>query len=500
MISFSYLTHLGGRTYINDEFVIFWKAVCEKEILFIDFSGAHYSEIDGAQWLPGLPRLYVRDRYHKLSELFLDVGVKNALLLGTPGIGKSLYMRWLIAVLARKAIVTKEDGVTFRIKFRDGSDSVDYLCSLDGTVSAFSKDVPTPTYYFSDSVDIDKVDLSSKLTLLVSSDDPKHYDEWFKRLKENKKKSIIKFMPVFSAEELKCIAPEDVDYQFRFDIVGGNAREAFAGGIRDERLYEFVEKEFNLFFKGIDISPSEKDWAILVVSSALTKTTDKKSSTEGVSGFVVSSFFKYIEVNELFNKAESQWSSSFLKFLAGAIIDDKDNGMLGQLKNVLGGSGYGNLFEHSGHKLMFENKGVPIPVLNYLTRKTSSLVFKFSENSLIRTIDDISSLADDSYGLPSTCNFPMGDAFIKNPKTIFQFTSGQTHKGAVGKLRDICKNLGGGDINVVYVVPRENIASFKPETIENNLDITQYVTTLPKPVNEESLLAINMGGKRKERT
>ena len=82
----------------------------------------------------------------------------------------------------------------------------------------------------------------------------------------------------------------------------------------------------------------------------MTKTTDKKSSTEGVSGFVVSSFFKYIEVNELFNKAESQWSSSFLKFLAGAIIDDKDNGMLVQLKSVLGGSGYGNLFEYSGHK------------------------------------------------------------------------------------------------------------------------------------------------------
>ena len=118
---------------------------------------------------------------------------------------------------------------------------------------------------------------------------------------------------------------------------------------------------------------------------------------------------------------------------------------------------------------------------------------------MIRTIDDISSLADDSYGLPSTCNFPMGDAFIKNPKTIFQFTSGQTHKGAVGKLPDICINLGGGDINVVYVVPQENLASFKPETIEGNLNITQYVTTLPKPVNEKALLVINTGEKRKDR-
>ena len=71
---------------------------------------------------------------------------------------------------------------------------------------------------------------------------------------------------------------------------------------------------------------------------------------------------------------------------------------------------------------MFENKGSPFPVLNYLTKNTSSLVFKFSKSSLIRTIRDISFLSKDSYGLPSTCNFPMGDAFIKNPKTIFQFT------------------------------------------------------------------------------
>ena len=499
MISFSYLTHLGRQTYINDEFVIFWKAVCDKEIVSTDLSGAHYSEIDSAKWLPGLHRLYVRDCYHKLSELFLDVGVKNALLLGTPGIGKSLYLRWLIAVLARKAIATKEDGVTFRISFHERNDVVDYLCSLDGTVSAFSKDAPTPTYYFSDSVDIDKVDLSTKLTLLVSSDDAKQYDEWSKRLKENRKKSIIKFMPVFSAEELKCIAPEDADYQFRFDIVGGNAREAFAGGIERKDLMSFVEKQFEVFFDGIDVSTTEKQWAVLVVSTALGNTIDKKSSSTAIADFVVNSFFKCIQVDETYASVRHQWSSTFLMFLAGAINDGKDNGMLGQLKSVLGGSGYGNLFEYSGHKLLFENGAEAVPLLNCKTRIPTSLKFNFAKKALIRTIDDISSLAGDSYGLPSTCNFPMGDAFIKNPKTIFQFTSGQTHKGAVGKLPDICINLGGGDINVVYVVPQENLASFKPETIEGNLNITQYVTTLPKPVNEKALLAINTGEKRKDR-
>ena len=156
-------------------------------------------------------------------------------------------------------------------------------------------------------------------------------------------------MPVFSAEELKCIAPEDVDYQFRFDIVGGNAREAFAGGIERKDLMSFVEKQFDVFFDGIDISTTEKQWAVLVVSTALGNTIDKKSSSTAIADFVVNSFFKCIQVDETFASVRHQWSSTFLMFLAGAIIDDKDNGMLGQLKNVLGGSGYGNLFEYSGH-------------------------------------------------------------------------------------------------------------------------------------------------------
>lgn len=72
--------------------------------------------------------------------------------------------------------------------------------------------------------------------------------------------------------------------------------------------------------------------------------------------------------------------------------------------------------------IFWSNKGKKFPVSNSLTKNTSSPVFNFSKSSLIRSIGDISSLSDGSYGLPSTCNFPMGDAFIKNPKTIFQFT------------------------------------------------------------------------------
>jgi hypothetical protein len=54
-----------------------------------------------------------------------------------------------------------------------------------------------------------------------------------------------------------------------------------------------------------------KDWVVLVVPSALARTTNKKDPSDSVSGFVVSIFFKYIKVNDLFHKVGSQWSSAF---------------------------------------------------------------------------------------------------------------------------------------------------------------------------------------------
>ena len=147
----------------------------------------------------------------------------------------------------------------------------------------------------------------------MSSDDTKQYKEWYKRMKENQKHSVSKFMHLFSVEELERIAPEGVDYQFRFDIVGGNARAAFAGGgsVHDEPLIAFIKEAFRSSFMGEKKSESDKDWAVLVVPSALARTTNKKDPSDSVSGFVVSIFFKYIKVNDLFHKAGSQWSSAF---------------------------------------------------------------------------------------------------------------------------------------------------------------------------------------------
>jgi len=482
------------------EFIGFWKAVCSDSILSTRKGDSSYLVFsDGAKWLSGLSELYVRNCYHELRKCFVNDAMKGGLLKGTPGIGKSLFLRWLMACLAREAIERRETDVTFGFSFLMGDNVIELFCALTGCVQYYHESHGKPTYFFSDSVDISSVDLSTKLTLLVSSDDPKHFTEWQKRLDEHDEISAIKFMPVFSVVELVAIAPLKKDAVFRFDIVGGNARQAFAGGGRDKGLYAFVEKHFDDFFQGIPVATEERDWACLVVSKELCRTTDTKSADAAISSFVVSSFFKNIQVDSKYDKEKSEWASTFLKFLAGAIAADSDSSMLVNLKNIFGGSGMGVAYEYYGHQQIFENRNQEYPVIDLITKSTATLRFRFDKKAHLRKVKDISTLKDDEYGIPTTCNFPFGDAFIKTPRTIFQFTTGLRHRGAMSKLPAICDQLKGegeNAINLVYVVPQDKIGGFTPENIDLPY-VKQYLTTDIRAVNEESLMKLYGSKKRK---
>ena len=93
---------------------------------------------------------------------------KTVLLLGTPGIGKSLFMAWLMwrIVSTRGA----DTDVSFRVTIRV---STNYFCTTqnDGSVEIIdAAKHGKANYYFSDSMDALDVNLADILILLVSSD------------------------------------------------------------------------------------------------------------------------------------------------------------------------------------------------------------------------------------------------------------------------------------------------------------------------------------------
>mmetsp|Transcript_7543 Transcript_7543/g.11248 ORF Transcript_7543/g.11248 Transcript_7543/m.11248 type:complete len:109 (+) Transcript_7543:1468-1794(+) len=85
---------------------------------------------------------------------------------------------------------------------------------------------------------------------------------------------------------------------------------------------------------------------------------------------------------------------------------------------------------------------------------------------LIRTMDDITSLLDDQYGLPLFCNFALVDVVI-------QPNSGKTHGKASdeGKYAELRSKLRGakGTLKLIFVVKPENWKEFQPVGIPEDL-------------------------------
>ena len=431
---------------------------------------------DGVKWLSATELLYIRPCYKELASMLCNDKINSALLLGTPGIGKSLFMRWLMMVIVRDACEKNITDLTFR--YKEGEN--DYMCRLDGcSVTAFSSG--TPAYFFSDSCDVMKLGLSSKLTLLVSSDDDSHYKEWKKKVVESGEGGIMIYMPVFSLDELQCLRPvgmKNEDIEFRYMVVGGSARELLGTGnfITNDAIKSLVTDEFDCFFRGLTVSEGNKNWAVGTVMDALASPKNDKAAL-----VVFNRLFKHIQVNAEYKQISVEWSSRFLMNIAGAVTQRQNVSILDELRKLFGRSGEGCAFEYLGHRRVIEN-----PTKSYALRglgiNNINMSFDISQRKFIRTVDDIRKLERGDYGLPTTSTFPLIDAVIF-PNILLQYTISDTHKGAKLQLESIVEQLKKLDATaipiMIFVVPLEVVAGFRKVS---DLNILQYVTSYEQHV------------------
>eukprot|EP01036_Dinobryon_divergens_P042387 gene42387-56320_t len=146
-----------------------------------------------------------------------------------------------------------------------------------------------------------------------------------------------------------------------------------------------------------------------------------------------------------------------------------------ELTKLIGGSGEGLWFEAVGHmKLTQTNKTFSAKGLKKGGRKRLELNFHVP-TVIIRTIDDIGTLPNNTYGLPIFGNnFMVSVDAILMPNIMLQFTVGESHDG---KADDIEKwdafrsRLGGAmkDHKLVFVVPARNLATFSCIGVPDNL-------------------------------
>jgi ABC-type phosphate transport system ATPase subunit len=75
--------------------VNFFKAICAEVVISSSDSETYISLSNKVAWVGSVYWLYERKCYLELEARIRQENVKSVLLLGTPGMGKSLFMKWL---------------------------------------------------------------------------------------------------------------------------------------------------------------------------------------------------------------------------------------------------------------------------------------------------------------------------------------------------------------------------------------------------------------------
>ena len=174
-----------------------------------------------------LNNLYIRECYRTIGASILEInGIQKAIITGTPGIGKSLFLVYLLWKLIREGKRVLFIYTSFNIYY-DGNGGVFQFESgrlpSDIDYSFWNADL----WCLFDAKYKEKADLNrlpSELCQFILSTSPRR-----DMLNDFKKPPVPKifYMPIWTMAELEAIAPlfpKAIEWRHRFEILGGIPR------------------------------------------------------------------------------------------------------------------------------------------------------------------------------------------------------------------------------------------------------------------------------------
>lgn len=444
-------------------------------------------------WIGTVKRFYNRECYDTITQDIFGNKLTHALIIGTPGIGKTMYLQCILVRLARLARSGRRDppSIHYQRRYAGAVQTLSFL--PNGSVEDVTgvKHNIDPDYLLSDSVDLDPP-YGKVLNLEVASDKPTNYNNFQKRIGEpgDGKKGEEMVMPLFSFEELLCIKPTTVGNKaalFLYDIFGGSARNFLCTSNLKSAILPVVEDTMGLMFPDIAADSSLSDLFAKVARNVSAKLlTDSMQDPSGPS--TINSMMRH-----RLPERTMIWASRFMEFLAAAIVDDKASDIIGALKQIIGASGIGCLFEALGHRKLLTSSLEFLLKPLLLSIPSERPTFEEASFSLpvvrFRAIAEMRNLPNGTYGLPMNGNFPFLDGVVQ-PDTFIQYTVSLNHKGAVDQLDTMREQLREKDRSkhrVVFVVPHNNVRTFKFQS--NLATISQFICIDdPSAIDEESLM------------
>lgn len=262
--------------------------------------------------------------------------------------------------------------------------------------------------------------------------------------------------------------------KFQFDVVGGNPRiiNSKAESMRSKcsspyLIITTLENCLRSFFKQ-DLPPEYIDWANITILSYLTDDIDNN---------IKSSFFL-----EWFTEKDSQgirrpytsYASVFLGYFIQELAEKNKIQLTKLIQSLFGSSGLGNVQE-----FLFHHRILSESTFHILTfeNKTSKVTFGKLIKVLVRRIEDLESIQNNQYSLPTISNFPVIDsmALIDGVYYFFQSTIGKSH-GLSNHWDNIYQLLKLHDkqVEFIWVLGEDNFIDFPlNQTLLNYNNIRQ---------------------------
>ena len=500
----------------NNLFTQFWEAVQNPGGVIK--ANSKWSLLGNVSWIGGVKEMYVRDCYIELADRLLSEGGEPlpllALIIGPKGIGKTMFLNYLIVRIVEKERAAQSSLETLSIVYlyNNPSTTIAVRQGIRFTSQGVSVNSDRAEYYLSDSLDIGDGTLGDKLLLEVASEGHGNYKVFTQRVRERNGERII--MGVWSLAELKQVRKPtwtDGEVEFLYSVFGGRVREVLGGTtFNSQEVLDSIETTARWFFGQAlkEAYPVSWNRALQIIRDTIINNNDAK---EGKTSSITTSLFWIFHGTG----GQSYYSSTFLKLLAGQMRDVVEASLWNELTKLIVGdrsSGEEGLwFEAIGHmKLTQTNK--TFSAHKILSKKggrrgrggrQKRLDLNFHvPKILIRTVDDIDTLPNNTYGLPMFGNVMLVDAILK-PNIMIQFTVRETYDGKVtddiiDKWGAIRSRLGGvmKDHKLIFVIPARNVATFACIGVPDNLEC--YCMTLEDVANTAAVV-VGGGIKRKRK-